>query len=310
MSKKEKTNEKEALGDIEVLEENMKFYTCKFDRPFKEVFLDEKNEDLLRNLLENVLRERIKHIEYKPTERNAGNIKIRRKTLDALVTTENRIIGIEVNANCENYVHPRNMAFISDVYAHQTLVGENYTEDIEIMQINFTYGLSDDKPYRIYTIQDAEGKKFVKNFKIYEINMDYYKEIWNNKDTKAIEENKYLVMLDLEPDDLRKLSRDDKVVQKYMEKLNKVNQDPVFREYMSKEEDDRKIRNTFIKEGLEQGIAQGIEQGIKQGFEKGAKETSIEIVKNMLKDNIPLENISKYTKLPIDELNNLVNETK
>ena len=49
-------------------------------------------------------------------------------------------------------------------------------------------------------MQDEEGKKFVNNFKIYEINMDYYKQMWNNKDIKGIEENKYIVMLDLELD--------------------------------------------------------------------------------------------------------------
>lgn len=291
MSKNEKINvkENENLENIEGSKEDKKFYTCKYDRPFKEVFLDEENEDLLRELLEKILKETITHIEYKPTERNTGNIKIRRKTLDALITTENRMIGIEVNANIEDYVHPRNMAFISDVYAHQTLVGKNYTEDIEIMQINLTYDLHDDKEYRIYRIQDEEGKAFVKNFKIYEVNMDYYKKMWNNKDEKAIEENKYLVMLDLEMNDLRKLSSEDKVVRKYMEKLNKVNQNPEFREYMSKEEDDRKIRNTLIKQGIEQGIEQGI----------------IITAKNMINMDMPLEDISKITGLSVEKLKKL-----
>lgn len=117
------------------------------------------------------------HIEYKPTELNTGNIKIKRKTLDALVTTEKRVIGIEINSDDKNYVHPRNMAYISDVYASHTLVSENYTEEIQIVQINFTYELKDDKPYRVYYVQDEDRKKFVGNFKIYEINMDYYKKI-------------------------------------------------------------------------------------------------------------------------------------
>ena len=42
--------------------ENKKFYTCKNDRTFKEVFLKEENSDLLKALLETILIQRIKNI--------------------------------------------------------------------------------------------------------------------------------------------------------------------------------------------------------------------------------------------------------
>ena len=35
---------------------NKKFYTCKNDRTFKEVFLEEENSDLLKALLETILK--------------------------------------------------------------------------------------------------------------------------------------------------------------------------------------------------------------------------------------------------------------
>ena len=38
-----------------------------------------------------------------------------------------------------------------------------------------------------------------------------------------------------------------------MEEVERINQDPKFREYMTKEEDDRKIRNTELREAREQG---------------------------------------------------------
>ena len=40
-----------------------------------------------------------------------------------------------------------------------------------MIQINFSYGLKDNKVLRIYYIQDEEQKKYVRNFVIYEINM-------------------------------------------------------------------------------------------------------------------------------------------
>ena len=37
------------------LQEKTKFYTCRYDSVFKEVFLNEKNEEILKKLLEQSL---------------------------------------------------------------------------------------------------------------------------------------------------------------------------------------------------------------------------------------------------------------
>ena len=150
-----------------------KFYTCKYDRPFKEIFLKEQNKDILKALLEQVLELKINKIDIKNIERNTGNIKIRRKYLDALLYTDQGKIGIEINSENKDYVKPRNMAFLCDMYASHTLVGATYTEETKIIQINFSYGLRDNKGTRIYKIQDKENKEFVKNLFVYEINMEY-----------------------------------------------------------------------------------------------------------------------------------------
>ena len=36
-----------------------KFYSCRYDKTFKEVFLNSKNEDLLKALLEDILKVKI-----------------------------------------------------------------------------------------------------------------------------------------------------------------------------------------------------------------------------------------------------------
>lgn len=123
--------------------------------------------------------------------------------------------------------------------------------------------------------------------------MAYYKKIWDNKEEKEIEKNKSLVMLDLELEDLKELSKRDRMVEKYMKELEKINEDPEFREYMSAEEDARKIHNTYVKKGIEQGIEQGIHQGI------------LITAKNMINNGMSLEEISKVTNLSIEELQGL-----
>ena len=107
-----------------------------------------------------------------------------------------------------------------------------------MIQINFSYGISIDEYVREYRIQDNIGNRYVKNFVIYELNMDKYIDIWYNKDEKEINENKYLLMLNLELKDLENLSCKDKVVSKYM----------------SAEEDNRKIQNSLRIQAIKEGV--------------------------------------------------------
>ena len=66
-----------------------------------------------------------------------------------------------------------------------------------------------------------------------------------------------------------------------------------------------KLSDEVLKE-----IKQGIEKGIEQGFEKGITSSKKEIVINMYNDKMPIENISKYVDLKIDEIMKIISEDK
>lgn len=218
--------------------------------------------------------------------------------MDVLLSTEQGLIGIELNATFKEYLHARNMAFHCDNYAHYTLVGEEYTEDMQVIQINFTYELSkDNEIVEVYEMQSDKGRKYVKNFTLYEFNMDKIKEFWYSKDKEKIEEYKYLIMMDLNLKELELLSKNDKLVNKYMSNLEELNQEPEFREYMTKEEDARKCYNSDIH------IA--TEKGLKEGLEQGAKQNSIEVAKKMIADQTEDSLIAKYTNLTLAEIEKL-----
>ena len=57
-----------------------------------------------------------------------------------------------------------------------------------------------------------------------------------------------------------------------------------------------------LKEGLEKGLEEGHEKGLKEGLEKGREEEKMEIVRKMKSDGLPDDVISKYTGLPIGEI--------
>ena len=106
--------------------EEKKFYTCRNDIAFKEVFMEEKNSDLLKALLESILDIKIKNIKYLNLEKNNGNIHIKRKHFDFHIKTDTENIHIEVNSEMQPYVRPRNTAYICNSYSKETLRGENW----------------------------------------------------------------------------------------------------------------------------------------------------------------------------------------
>ena len=102
-----------------------------------------------------------------------------------------------------------------------------------------------------------------------------------------------------------------------MEVIKKVNSNPEFREYMSAEEDNRKIENTRlheaeergyaegIEEGLSQGLSQGLEQGLSQGLEQGLSKGRIESARNMINYGLDSDTIIKCTGLDKEVIESL-----
>ena len=293
-----------------------KFYTCKNDRAFKEVFMRDDSKDILTKLLESILDVKVEKIRFLNLERNVDNIYVRRKHFDLFLETNIGKIQVEVNAEDPNYLHSRNASFVFDTYSHEVKRGEEYTEDTLVIQINLSYSIKIEELVRIYKVRDEKGNEYIKNLIIYDINMDKIKDIWYSNSKREIEKYKYLIMLDLNQKELRNLEKlsQDRSVYKYMETLEEVNKDPEFREFMSAEEDNRKIENSLRreaiesgrKEGLEQGIKEGIEQGLEQGIEQGIEQGStkkaLEIAKSMITKGMDMDLISELTGLSKENL--------
>ena len=277
------------------------FYTCRNDRAFKEVFLNPNNSDLLKALLEFILKIKIDKLEIKKTELLSGNVNIKDKRVDAIVHTGNKKIEIEINSQNKDYLHTRSTAYICNIYQSNASVGDTYNEDTDIIQVNLTWGLGrNNDEMKIYKIMNEKGELYVKNFIIYEINMDYYDKIWYSKNEEEIKKNQYMIMLDLDKKELKNMPKD-KIVDKYITNVTIVNDDPEFQKYMSEEEDKKKIQNSLLSEAKEEGISQGISQGYTSGMNDGIKQTA----KNLLSMNMPIEDISKATGLSIEEINKL-----
>ena len=317
--------------------EDKEFYTCRYDRTFKEVFMKKENKDLLIPLLESILDIKIKELTYLNLEKNSDNVRLKRKHFDLHIKTENENIQIEVNSQMRDYVRCRNVSYLFDTYSHDIIKGEEYDQNTLFVQINFSYGLGKNTKYfdkndeniNLFMLKNNKGKTLINNLKYYELNMDYFMNLWYSKNEKLIDKYKYIIMMDLEKEDLSILSKKDKVVDKYMSEVIKVNEDPEFREWISAEKDDLMIENSlktqFRKEGLEEGKAEGRAEGLKIGKEEGREEgraegraegrkegraegmrlANIETAKNLKENGISIDIISKSTGLTKEEIEKL-----
>ena len=278
-----------------------KFYTCKYDKAFKEIMMKKENFNILKKVLETILNIEITNIELQPLNLNTNNIYVKGKEVDLLITTKQGKIEIEVNTYYQDYVKVRNFCLITNIYQNEVTVGEDYNEEKNIIQINLNYGVKDSEYKRIYKVRDEEDKEYIKNLTIYEINMDKYKEILYNEDEEKIEKNKYIIMLDMNLEELKKLKKD-KVVEEYMEKIERLNQNPMFINWITKEQDEEMIKNTQLRRAKEAGISEGISEGISQGIDAGKKE----LINEMIKNGMKIDEISKMINMEIEEINKII----
>ena len=93
-------------------------------------------------------------------------MRVRKKYFDLFLDTNIGKIQLKVNADYDKSKKIRNTAFICDTFSHVTLKGKEYTDDILIIQINFSYENLKDKYISKIMIRDEEGESYINNFKI------------------------------------------------------------------------------------------------------------------------------------------------
>ena len=261
-----------------------KFYTAKYDRVFKTIFCNEDNTVLLKGLLSRILKKNIEIIEFLRSELPVSSTVDKAKTVDLLVKADNE------------YLHTRNFIYFTNIYSKKVIRGEEYDYSTKFLHIDFTYGLSKNiNDINYYYVMDENKNKYIDNFEMIEFNMDKIMNYWYNSDRKKVNEYKHLIMLDLDKNNLDKISIGDDFVKEYEKQVTALNNQETFQSFMSYEEDQRLIQNTEKKIAYEDGLEQDISQ------------EKVEIAKNMLKDTNDYQLISKYTGLSVENIKKLEN---
>lgn len=210
------------------------------------------------------------------------------KTVDVLVETKNKMkINLELNTSNDLATRVRNMHYLTSFYSQQSKRGERYDVETSFVQINLNYNaLEDEDIVERYTFKNEVGKPRKVNLSIIDVNMDKLMQVCYDKPEK-LKKYKYLHMLDVKDiNELEKISKGDKVMEKYKDKIEEINSDP---EFVFDYEDDRiRLENTkiYLKE----------------------KEVKQETAKKMLNENLDIDVIQKCTELSIEDIKDIQKE--
>lgn len=284
------------------------------DYVFKRIFGKKGNEDITRIFIEAVTNEYYSDINLEDTpilERDL--IENKMWVLDVkVVANKKNDIDIEMQVTKSEYIAERILWYWAKMYASSINKGEGYSSTkkaICIMVADFKIEkLKEITNYHTkWNIREEENRNIILTDKL-EIHIIELEKLKNKDGKEKLKQwCKFIKM----PESVVESTM--KEIKMAKEELNKISQDKKERRLAELREkaimDEMAIRdsgyNDGKKEGIKEGIEQGIEKGKNEGLKIGKKIRSIEIAKEMLKENLDLAVISKVTGLSSDELKNI-----
>uniref|UniRef100_UPI00262F16A7 Rpn family recombination-promoting nuclease/putative transposase n=2 Tax=uncultured Brachyspira sp. TaxID=221953 RepID=UPI00262F16A7 len=197
-----------------------------------------------------------------------------------------------------------------DIYSDLTPV-------ISINILDFNLIKDSDKPHSCYFIKELETNHILTNhLEIHFLELKKFNNNNNNLYEGLSDWFKFLNSKDKLEDTMEVLVKKNPIMKEVYDEYNKfVKSNDLYNGYNNYERDYFNVlmlneeRIKGIEEGIQKGIERGKEEGIKEGIEKGReegiKETQILMAKNMKKENMDINLISRLTGLSLDEIEKL-----
>lgn len=273
-----------------------KFFTCKNDVAFKLIICNNDNKKYLLAILSTIFKRQFTDVTILNTELITKNLHVRRKMVDLLLKDGDSTIIVELNAYKRNNF--RNYAYLCSEIASKTKVNEVYDTNYKFYQINLTYNMASDEDFTEYYMQSKYQKKYVENVCIIEYDMDRLRDYYENNNKEKIAEYKYLMMLDMQLDELANLEKESELIMDYKKDLEAINQNAEYIPYMTALEDDEKMRNTELNLAKKEGIQEGIQEG--------KKIRDKELIKKLIKSGKKIKEISELLDLDEKDIKDLL----
>ena len=258
------------------------------DKVFKVVFCRPGNEHLLKELTERLLDISLEEIEIISPELTKDNIYEKSKYLDVLFTSGRMYFNYEVFSVYYPGMDNRGFSYMRAVYSKALKQGEEYKKMPIVTQINLIAGAGSKKPPKGLdkVVNVRTGTARVNNLFIIDINLDIICDSCYNEDGRY----NFLKIFMASKEELEQLTKEgDSFMKEIKKKMDELSSDNFFENFISVEEDERKIRNTYYT----------------NGEERGKENALIETAKNLLKYGMPINDIVKNTGLSKQKIKSL-----
>ena len=289
----------------EYMQKEKTFYNLGYDRIFKTIVTNPEDTRLLNLILSDVLDKKVRVIRFIPNELKVRNKKERTKITDVIVETQDgKHIIVEINSSYDKVIKIRNLSYFTSYYSQEVMRGEEYKDEIKMIQINLNYNQSkkDIMKRHYYIRSEEDDKRYTDTFEIIEVNVASYKYKCYDECIKGRKEHIYIVLLDANEEEIEELGKKDKIVKEYGEKVYELNEDGVLVTKLTREEDLEKIYKTRIWLASKEGIKEGKKSGIKEGIKEGKIDSQREIALKMLDKGMKINEISEITGLNKKEI--------
>ena len=273
----------------------------KNDIIFKNLFSEVGNEDMLKELLEEITKIEIKEIEVqKEVELSQMNTKEKYGKLDLrVIINKNTIAIIEMQINDNFNMKKRAMYYAGKIIASSLNTKETYNKikDIHVISI-LNYNITKLNKYYSDTVTvDSEYRHYeiIDGIKYHFLELPKFRKQIQIPETKL---EQWLAFIDYEDKELVKMAIErNKLVKKAQKDY----------EYLTGDAATKRLQELREKAILDENSAYetGKLRGKEEGKEEGRIELKIEIAMAMLKNNVKREMIKKYTGLDEEELNKI-----
>jgi len=287
-----------------MIKENTKIIPLITNTMFEEVFGKEENKEMLAYLISEYFEIEyefvLENIVHQNTSQNIDNIKDYKYDVDIILNLNNEvIINVEMNKKFWIGLQNRNLAYISKIFSNQYVSGkgrEQFRTSKKHIQINFNnYNYPKDREMSINRLKDIDtNEELTDIIEIHHVNLEVIKKNCYNKADEELTPIEKIVrcLVTTDINDMEKVVGEG--MKSILDKVMELSSDEKLVGLYNKEE---------LAEAREYGIhLAGIKEGIKEGIEQGIQETKKQVVINMLKDNLDIVLISKYTNLSIEEI--------
>ena len=277
------------------------YITLKFDLMVKRIFGNDKDKEPIKKLIKEILNIETDKIKILNSEMIGIPYKDKRIIVDLIVELEDKtIIAIEINTNVDDEIIKRNIYYMCKNISKDLGPNESYTKIKRHIQINFDFEGKHKSGIERYTLYDKNIKKELSDvIEIIRIDVPYYtKKCYTNNIENLDSLTKFIGLFGVKTrEEAKRLCEGDECMEKIYKKIDELNEDEDVIGAYDYELDKKRL-----------AIGQrelGIEEGMKKGLKKGMKEALNNTVLNMLKENTPVDFISKVTGLSTLEINKL-----